>query len=79
METGGPNVGHFARNPGRSAPLWSLARTGFILAVCTPVALAPVPAAAGEYYPPPPFRGLRARTGSGRRNTGGNSRGDNIE
>jgi hypothetical protein len=49
METCVPYEGHFASKQGRSSPLWSFARTGFILAVCTPLAIAPVPAAA-QYY-----------------------------
>ncbi len=31
METSGPDEGRLASKPGRSAPLWSLVRTGFIL------------------------------------------------
>ena len=46
MQTGVPNYGHFAKKQGRSPPLWPVARTGFILAVCTPLAIVPVPAAA---------------------------------
>jgi hypothetical protein len=53
MGTGAFNRGRFAGKQGRSPPLWSIARTGFILAVCTPLAIAPVPAAAEDYYPPP--------------------------
>jgi hypothetical protein len=46
MENGAPYEGHFAKKQGRSPPLW--ARTGFVLAVCAPLAIAPVPAAAGS-------------------------------
>src|ERR1700730_6040681 len=46
MEKGTPYEGHFARKQGRSPPLWAFARTGFILAVSTPLAIAPLPAAA---------------------------------
>jgi hypothetical protein len=46
MEKGTPYEGHFARKQGRSPPFWSFAGTGFILAVSTPLAIAPLPAAA---------------------------------
>jgi subtilisin family serine protease len=46
MEKGAPYEGRFAKKQGRSPPHWSFGRTGFVLAVCTPLAIAPVPAAA---------------------------------
>jgi subtilisin family serine protease len=46
MEKGAPREDCFAKQQGRSPPPRSFARTGFILAVCTPLAIAPVPAAA---------------------------------
>jgi hypothetical protein len=49
MEKGAPYEGRFAKKQGRSPPHWSFARTGFVLAVCIPLAIAPVPAAA-QYY-----------------------------
>ncbi len=67
MEKGTPYERRFAKKQGRSPPLWSFTRTGFILAVCTPFAIAPVPAAAGEYYPPPhPSGGSGPGPGVGR-------------
>jgi hypothetical protein len=71
METGVPNEGHFAWKQGRSAPLWSFARTGFVLAVCTLVAIAPVPAAAEDYYPPHPSGGYGGSPLAGRGLGGG--------
>lgn len=46
MEKGAPCEGCFAKQQGRSPPPRSFARTGFALAVCAPLAIAPVPAAA---------------------------------
>jgi hypothetical protein len=60
MEMGVPYEGRFVRKQGRSPPLWSFARNGCILAVCTPLSITPVPAAAADDYGGSPLarRGL---------------------
>jgi hypothetical protein len=70
METGVPNEGHFARKQGLSLLLWSFARTGFILAVCTPLAISPVPAAA-QCYGATAYRGCGGEGGGGGPGGGG--------
>ena len=70
MEKGAPDKGRFSKKRGRSPLLSSLARTGFVLAVCTPVVIAPVPAAAqcGDFACP---GGGRGGLGGGGRGYGG--------